>query len=94
MQGRNYHFRYYPAATSEYHRHVVEARKEDSGMLDRGGSVTLCTVCGSAIERQADEYASRRAHDVQAWAQELIASQATEIASLRSRVSSLEGLGR
>jgi hypothetical protein len=94
MQGRNHHFRYYPAATAEYHRHVVEARKEDVGMLDRGGSVTLCAVCGSAIERQADAYASRRAGEVQAWAREAFANQAAEIAALRSRVSSLESSGR
>lgn len=94
MQGRNHHFRYYPAATSAYSRHVVEVRKEDSGMLDRGGSVTLCAVCGSAIERQADEYASRRASEVQAWAREVFENQAAEIAALRSRVSSLESHGR
>jgi hypothetical protein len=94
MQGRNYHFRYYPATISEYHRQVVNARKEDSGMLDRNGSVTLCSVCGSAIERQADEYASRRADEVQQWARQVFADQAAEIAALRSRISSLEGSGR
>jgi predicted nucleic acid-binding Zn ribbon protein len=93
MQGRNYHFRYYPATASEYERNVVEARKEDSGMLDRAGSVTLCAVCGSAIERQADEYASRRAGEVQTWARERFASQSAEIAALKSRVSSLENSG-
>ena len=90
MQGRNHHFRYYPSATAEYHRRVVEARKEDPGMLDRGGAVTLCTVCGTAIERQADEYASRRAAEVQAWAREAFANQSAEIAALKSRVSTLE----
>lgn len=94
MQGRNHHFRYYPAAIADYHRHVVEERREDTGMLDRGDSVTLCAVCGSAIERQADAYASRRAGEVQAWAQDLFANQAAEIAALRSRVSSLESSGR
>jgi hypothetical protein len=94
MQGRNYHFRYYPATAAEYHRRVVEARKEDSGMLDRAGSVTLCAVCGSAIERQADEYASRRAGEVQAWAREVFASHAAEITALQSRVASLEGFAR
>ena len=90
MQGRNHHFRYYPAAITPYYREVVDARKEDAGMLDRGDSVTLCAVCGSAIERQADAYASRRASEVQAWAQELFATQSAEIAAIRSRVSSLE----
>jgi hypothetical protein len=94
MQGRNHHFRYYPASTAAYHRRIVEARKEDSGMLDRGGSVTLCAVCGSAIERQADEYASRRASEVQTWAREQFENQAGEIAALRSRVSHLESSGR
>jgi hypothetical protein len=94
MQGRNYHFRYYPAATSEYVRRIVDSRKDDSGMLDHSDSVTLCSVCGSAIERQADEYASRRANEVRAWANQLFATQAAEIDALRSRVSSLEGSSR
>ena len=90
MQGRDHYFRYYPAATTSYHRRVVEGLKEDSGMLDRGNAVTLCTVCGTAIEAQADRYAQMRAEELRAWVKPLIESHKREIELLTSRVSRLE----
>ena len=90
MQGRDFNFKYYPATTNEYHKRVVGDRQEDLGMLDRAGEVTLCAVCGSAIERQADAYATQRADEVRQWVAAVLESHRAAIANLESRVANLE----
>ena len=64
MQGRNIFYQYYPASTVQYHKNLIESSGGDAGMLDTDGSVTLCTVCGSAIEKQADLYAIKRTNEL------------------------------
>jgi hypothetical protein len=68
MQGNGFFYRYYPAITQKFHRHLLESSNEDLRMIDTPGKVTVCTVCGSAIENQADRYATMRANEVREWA--------------------------
>jgi len=67
MQGRNIHYHYYPTITTRYHINLLEASGDDIGMLDKNGYVTLCTVCGSMIEKQADIYSQKRAKEIVDW---------------------------
>jgi len=67
MQGRNIFYQYYPARTAQYHKNLIENSGGDAGMLDTDSSVTLCTVCGTAIENQADLYAIRRTNELREW---------------------------
>ncbi len=90
MQGRDHYFRYYPAATTRYHERLIESRKEDVGMLDRGALVTLCTVCGSAVEAQADRYATQRTDALRHELQPMLDAQARQLSELSSRVTRLE----
>jgi hypothetical protein len=90
MQGRDHYFRYYPAATTRYHGKIVEDRKEDAGMLDRSNLVTLCTVCGSAVEAQADRYALSRAAELREWVAPLLESHSRQIQELTNRLSRVE----
>ena len=67
MQGRNVFFYYYPAKIQKYHGSLISELKQDTGMIDRPGFVTICSVCGSAIENQADQYATRRVNEFKEW---------------------------
>ena len=66
VQGDGIFFDYYPATIKEYHSQLVEELQQDSGML-RDGNVALCTVCGSVIVFQADEYATKRTAELKDW---------------------------
>jgi hypothetical protein len=90
MQGRDHYFKYYPAATTRYHQRIVEGLKEDAGMLDRGNLVTLCTVCGSAVEAQADHYAAMRADAMRNELKPMLDQHQRQLQELSSRVSRLE----
>lgn len=90
MQGRDHYFRYYPAATTAYHQRIIETGKEDTGMLDRGSAVTLCTVCGTAIEAQADRYAQMRAEQLRVALKTELDAHKRQIEQLSARISSLE----
>jgi hypothetical protein len=90
FQGATVHFRSYPAAITPYTESVVAALGQDSSMLDsRSGLVVLCNTCGSALERQADQYASRYAAEVRAHLERQIAAVAANVNALAERVSRL-----
>ena len=59
-------------------------------MTDRQGMVTICSVCGTAIETQADRYAQVRANEVRTWAEAALEEQSQHIRSLEARVGALE----
>jgi hypothetical protein len=92
MQGRDYHYRYYPAATTEYARRIVADRKEDTGMLDREGAVAMCSVCGSVIEKQADEYATLRTQELRSWITPILDSHSNALQTLAARIARLESM--
>lgn len=92
MQGRNIFYEYYPAKTEEYNRRMVQTAGEDSAMLDTEGSVTLCTVCGSAVERQADTYATKRANEVREWAAPILRSLGDALENHNQRLNRLESV--
>ena len=90
MQAEEFHFSYYPADVYEYHKGQIKSKNEDTGMLDRDDSVTICTVCGTAIEKQADRYATARANEVREWASEKFSQVASTLNNLESRLSRVE----
>lgn len=92
MQGRNIFFQYYPANITSYHRKFIELSGDDLGMLDTEGSVTLCTVCGSAIENQADIYATKRANEVREWITQSLQSHEETLKTHSERLRQLENL--
>lgn len=92
LQGRNIFYQYYPANTEQYHKKLVEASGDDAGMLDTEGSVTLCTVCGSAIEKQADVYAMKRANEIREWVTQLLQNHEDTLEKHAHRLQQLESL--
>jgi len=92
MQGRNIFYQYYPANTEQYHRKSIEASGDDVGMLDTEGSVALCTVCGSAIEKQADAYAVKRANEIREWVTPLLQNHEESLVNHAQRLQRLESI--
>lgn len=90
MQGEDVFFKYYPAETEDYHTQLLESSNDDLRMIDNAGHVTVCTVCGSAIENQADRYATMRADEVRAWADQLFKQTANVLKNHNERICSLE----
>ena len=90
MQGNGLFYRYYPAGVAPYHRHLVNQLKQDTGMVETDGAVTLCTVCGTAIEQQADAYALLRSKEVREWAVPIFDSHAAAINTLQEAVRELQ----
>lgn len=90
MQGRDFFYKYYPAVTHTYHKHMVEILKQDVGMLDEDGAVTLCTVCGSIIEHQADLYATSRMTELRNEITPILVEHGRAINELLRRVEHLE----
>ena len=90
MQAEEFHYNYYPADVSDYHKSRIKAGNEDSGMLDRDDSVTICSVCGTAIEKQADRYATARANEVREWASEKFDQVSSKLNNLENRLSRVE----
>jgi len=82
MQGKDVFFKYYPADTEDYHTHLLESSNDDLRIIDNAGHVTVCTVCGSAIENQADRYATMRADEVRTWAYELFKNHNERLCAL------------
>lgn len=90
MQGEDVFFKYYPAKTEDYHTQLLESSNDDLRMIDNSGHVTVCTVCGSAIENQADRYATMRADEVHAWAEQLFEQTKNVLKNHDERLHSLE----
>jgi hypothetical protein len=90
MQARDVFFRYYPTVTRPYNLKQVEAVSGDVHMLERENHVTLCTVCGSAVEFQADRYAKARAQEVRVWAEGVFAEHRRALEALHERIKALE----
>lgn len=92
MQGEDVFFKYYPAKTEDYHTRLLESSNDDLRMIDNADHVTVCTVCGSAIENQADRYATMRADEVRIWADELFKQTADVLKNHSERLRSLESV--
>ena len=90
MQGLGFFYNHYPANTKKYHKEMVEGAKQDIGMLEKENSITLCTVCGSAVETQADIYATKRMRELREWVEPILNSHAEMINRLDSRLSHVE----
>jgi hypothetical protein len=90
MQGRNIYYQYYPASTTMYHKNLLEGSGDDIGMVDTENCVTLCTVCGSSIEKQADIYASKRANEVREWVAPILQNYAEVFENHANRLRDLE----
>lgn len=90
MQGRNIYYQYYPARTTLYHKKLVEGSGGDVSMLDTEDCVTLCSVCGSAIEKQADLYALKRANEVREWVTPLLQNHEKVLENHADRLKDLE----
>jgi hypothetical protein len=92
MQGRDIFYRYYPASTQKYHNHVIQDLKQDTGMIDSPGNVTLCTVCGSAVEKQADLYATKRMNELKEWVTPILQNHNDLLEEHARRLRSLENV--
>ena len=90
MQGRNIYYQYYPASTTMYHKKSLEVSGDDISMLDTENCITLCTVCGSAIEKQADIYALKRADEVREWVTPILQNYEKVLDNHASRLRNLE----
>ena len=90
MQGRDHYYSYLPARITRYHQQVVEALRQDTAMLDHEGMVSICSVCSSTVQLQADRYATERAKAVRDWVAPLIESHKQAIVALSNRVANLE----
>ena len=90
MQGEEFHFYYYPTVVQEFNKLQVQTANQDTGMLDRENAVTICAVCGTAIEKQADRYALIRAAEVRTWAEEIFDNHDSRMDRIESRLKDLE----
>jgi len=94
MQGEEFHFAYYGTTVSDYNKSQVQKNNEDAGMLDKENFVTICLVCGTAIENQANRYAKLRADEVKKWATRIFENHEDRMDALASRISYLERSAR
>jgi hypothetical protein len=92
MQGNETHYYYYPTVSHPYQKELLKSTNDDVGMLDRDGMVTICTVCGNAIEAQADRYAKIRADEVREWAVGQFQRVDSQLSSIESRLSRVESM--
>ncbi len=90
MQGKDIYYQYYPAATKPYHSHVLTNLKQDPNMIDLADNVTLCTVCGSAIELQADKYAKMRVEELRKWVTPILESHRDTLEAHEKRLRAIE----
>lgn len=90
MTGEDFYYSYYPANVKPYHKKMIESLKQDSGMIDEKGKVSICTVCGSAIENQADIYAQKRVNELKEWVEPILDNIRSSIVNLANRVENLE----
>jgi hypothetical protein len=95
MQGAGVHFRTYSADVTPYVVERARAVGEDASGVDvTSAIVILCTPCGSAIERQADLFAARRAEAVREEMNARVRELASAIVELNARVTRLSIVGR
>ena len=94
FQGSTLHFDSYSAQITPYAIEVLQGLGHDMSSVEQSGSVVLCRPCSSVVTGVADGIAAQRCAEVR---QELTAEMAQlqaqlqgMIASLQSRVSSLE----
>ncbi|MCX5753119.1 MAG: hypothetical protein NTW97_05670 [Candidatus Krumholzibacteria bacterium] len=92
MQGKDIFYKYYPAKSEKYHHQLVQDLKQDHGMIDSPNSVTLCTICGSSIENQADHYAVMRAQEVKDWVEPILAEYQKVLQNHHERLKDLEAV--
>jgi hypothetical protein len=91
FQGAGIHFKRYPAVTTPYAASVVAGLGQDASAIDvASGVIILCGPCGSALERQADHYASMRAAEARAALEGQIGELADVVRSMTSRIRDLE----
>ncbi len=90
MQGRNIYYQYYPANTTMYHKNLLEASGDDISMVDTENRFTLCTVCGTTIEKQADIYALKRANEVREWVTPILTNYENVLGNHADRLRDLE----
>lgn len=87
FQGLDVHVRNYPAKIAPYAVSVVTKLGEDATSLDRErGNLSLCTPCGTAVEKQAERYVDALRKEI---AEEMKGMQAT-IATLLNAVKELQ----
>lgn len=90
MQGKDIYYQYYPAITKPYHSHVLAKLKQDVLMVEIPNNVTLCTVCGSAIELQADRYAKMRVEELRKELIPILQRHEDTLAAHEQRIRNLE----
>jgi hypothetical protein len=65
LQGLGVHIRSYPAVVTPYVVALVNKLGHDASSLDSArGQIVLCAPCGTAVERQADHYATERTREL------------------------------
>lgn len=85
LAGLGYHVTAYPAVVSAYVATAVAKLGHDLSSIDAtNGNIVLCTPCGSAVEFQAQKYATEKA-------EELRREVGDAVATLRQAVATLEG---
>jgi hypothetical protein len=92
MQGKGIFFDYYPATVENYNKSVLKNLNHDMAMVDTDNHVTLCTVCGSTIEREADKYATERMNELREWVTPILEKHQEWLANHESRIDRLESL--
>lgn len=93
VQGAGIHFRSFPAQLSPYVGGVVTALGQDASSIDLSEStLVLCTPCGSALERQADLFAERRADEVRRELGDRVSVLTQAVQSLLARIAYLESV--
>ena len=91
IQGEQFNFKYYPTrGVTDYIKGLIQKNNEDAGMLDRENHVTICSVCGLTIEKQANHFAKMRADEVRSWASEILGKHEERMDALARRISHLE----
>jgi hypothetical protein len=95
FQGADVHFRAYSASITPYVASRVEAHGEDTSALSQtDGHVILCRPCGSAVEAQADRFATLRMRELEASLGRQIDALKETVDELTERVAHLEGTSR
>jgi hypothetical protein len=92
MQGEGLHFAYLPAQVSSYVRGLVAKLDQDIASLrtDGGPAASVCAVCATVIQNQADDYASRKVKQFRSEVEPRLERMAQEIERLSSRINRVE----
>lgn len=90
VQGANTYFFSYPAAVKPYHAGLVQSLQQDVGMVDaEKETVVLCSVCGTAVEKQADRYALRRMEELREELRPVLQKMQSEINDHQAQINRL-----